>query len=355
MRGVVMAAVTGGILIAIHFLFVVPNTSSSLTAFFSYAHGGKSFFQAAFYHGYGLLYLLPLPGRVLGEQTLMGALMLLFFLVGFIVTWLRFHSVPHKWREILILCGLPCILLILFNGFGLYPLTGRTSLFLLPEMILLIVCNLQLILNFAEHKLRREWTAPMLDISMMCATLLVIVMGLAKQPWAAVKALSLHGAVPPGLNVVAIPEEDVAAADSYLRSNVQPGDIVWVHASCAETFKLYSRMMQWNDEGVRFGHTGWPCCPRGIAVTAGSGKNDDVRGDLDSGVPMSFKGTVWLFYTNRTFHWDYVGEDQSTIMEEDFRERGCIQKRTPAFYNIGVSEFDCRGAQTAPNAAKPAS
>jgi hypothetical protein len=253
----------------------------------------------------------------------------------------------------LIICGLPGFLLIIFNGFGLYPLTGRTSLFLLPEVTLLFLCNLQLILDFVAHRLRRAWVGPLLDGAMVCFTLLAVVMGLAKQPWAAFKAYSLHGTVPPGLNVVAVPEEDVASAISYLRSNVQPGDIVWVHASSAETFKLYGRMTGWHDAGVRFGHTGWPCCPRGIAVDAGSGKNDDVRGDLNSGVPSGFRGKVWLFYTNRTFHWDYVGVDQSKIMENVFRERGCIERPTPSFYNIGVSEFDCSAAQSPPSAGKP--
>ena len=71
-----------------------------------------------------------------------------------------------------------------------------------------------------------------------------------------------------------------------------------------------------------------------------------MRGDLNKGVPSSFTGTVWLVYTNRTFHWDYVGVDQSKIMEDDLRERGCIQKSTPNFFNIGVSEFVCRGGQS---------
>ena len=354
-RGFTLAVVTGGVLMGIYLLCIVPNTSPSLTSFFAYARGGKSFILAAFYHGYGLLYLLPLPGRVLGHQTLVGGVLVLFFLVGFILACLQFRNGLRRWLEILVICGLPCFLLIICNGLGRYPLTARTSLFLLPEVILLFLCNLQLILDFLVVRLRREWVDPLLDGAMVCATLLVVVLGLAKQPWGAVKAYSLHGTVPPGMNMVSIPEEDMASAVSYLRSSVQSGDIVWVHASCAETFKLYARMTGWNDAGVRFGHTGWPCCPRGIAVDAGSGKDDDVRGDLNSGVPTSFTGTVWLVYTNRSYHWDYVGVDQSKIMEDVMRERGCIQKPTPTFFNIGVSEFDCRVAQSAAKGVRPVS
>jgi hypothetical protein len=73
----------------------------------------------------------------------------------------------------------------------------------------------------------------------------------------------------------------------------------------------------------------------------GSGKEDDVRSDLNSGVPTSFSGTVWLLYTTRTAHWEFVGVDQTKVMEDVFRERGCLQKATPSFYNIGVGSFDC--------------
>jgi len=343
-RGFTLAAVTGGVLIGIYFLCIVPNTSPSLTAFFAYARDGKNFILAALYHGYGLLYLLPLPGRVLGHQTLLCGVIGLFFFIGLILACLQIRNGSRRWLEILMICGLPCFLLIICNGLGRYPLTARTSLFLLPEVILLFMCNLQLILDFVVRWLRREWVEPLLDGAMVCGTLLVVVLGLAKQPWAAVKAYSLHGTVPAGLNVVTIPEEDVAPAVSFLRSSVQRGDIVWVDTSCSESFKLYARITGWNDAPTRFGHTGWPCCPRGIAVTAGSVKADDVRGDVNSGVPASFSGTVWLLYTKRDVRQDWVGVNQSKIMEDVFRERGCIQKPTPKFFNIGVSEFDCRGS-----------
>jgi len=140
--------------------------------------------------------------------------------------------------------------------------------------------------------------------------------------------------------------EDVASAVSFLRSSVQRGDLLWVHASCSEAFELYARMTAWNDAPVQFGHTGWPCCPRGIPVVEGSGKEDDVRSDLTSRVPTSFSGTVWLLYTTRAAHWKFVGVDQTKVMEDVFRERGCLQQPTPAFYNIGVSSFDCRASQS---------
>jgi hypothetical protein len=72
-------------------------------------------------------------------------------------------------------------------------------------------------------------------------------------------------------------------------------------------------------------------------------------------VPASFSGTVWLLYTKRDVRQDWVGVDQSKITEDVFRERGCIQKPTPAFFNIGVSEFDCGAAQGPAKAVKPVS
>lgn len=223
--------------------------------------------------------------------------------------------------------------------FSSYPTTYRTSLFLLPAVILLFLSNLQLILDFAVHQLQREWLEPLLDILMVCATVLLVLMSVAKQPLRALNAYKIPGPVTFGLKV---PEEDVASAVSFLRSSVQRGDLLWVHASCSEAFKLYARMTAWSDAPVEFGHTGWPCCPRGIPVVEGSGKNEDVRSDLNSGVPTTFSGTVWLLYTTRTDHWKFVGADEPKVMQNVFLERGCLQKPTPSFYNIGVSSFSCK-------------
>jgi 4-amino-4-deoxy-L-arabinose transferase-like glycosyltransferase len=333
MRSFILAAVAGAILVGLYLFFVLPNTSPSLRAFFAGDRGGGSFFRVAGSIASNLRLLFPLPYFVLSDARVPVFFVLVFVLfIGLILAWLKFRGGSRRWLEVQVICAVPLLLQVICDGLTWYPMTARTSLFLLPALILLFMCDLELILDLALRRLRREWIEPLMDTMLVCAMLMVVFAGLAKRPLAAL----LSG------------DEDVAAAVSYLHSNVQRGDILWVHTTCSESFKLYRRMTKWEDAPARFGHTGWPCCPRGISVVKGASKEENVRRDLNNGVPTSFSGKVWLLYTMRTYQWKWVGVDEPRIMEDVFRERGCIQESAPVFNNIGVSSFDCRSSRSNP-------
>jgi hypothetical protein len=191
---------------------------------------------------------------------------------------------------------------------------------------MLLMCSLQLIANFVQRKLRSDWLRAILDITVVVVTILVIVAGTRKIAMAEPR----------------VPEEDAASAVSYLRQHVHQGDILWVHASTSETFKLYERILHWTDSPVRYGQTGWPCCPRGVVATKGASTENAVRRDIDNGIPDRVRGRIWLLYTTRSTHWEFVGLDESQITRSVFSERGCVEMPTPSFHNIGISAFDCR-------------
>lgn len=324
-RGLIFAAVAGGILIGVYFLFASPNNSSDLRSFFAQDRDTRSLVSVAISDGYYLLNLLPIPDRVLQRKELVSAVIDPLLLVGFALACLRFRRGRRRWLEVQAICAIPPLLLSICNALSWYPRVDRTSLFVLPALALLLMCNLQLVAHFAINRFRRDWLRPLLDVALVCVTLLMVERALANNP---ISALNM-------------PTEDVAAAVSFLRSNVQRGDILWVHASCSESFKLYVKMTSWSDAPARFGHTGWPCCPRGIHVM-GSATEEDVSNDLDRGIPSNFSGRVWLLYTKRIVHWKFVGIDEPQIMDAFFRQRGCLQKPTPLFHNMGVSAFDCK-------------
>jgi hypothetical protein len=330
-RSLILTLVSGGILIGIYFLLVLPNTSPYLRTFFANDSGSLSFFRAAFYDGYNLFSFFPFPASVLERKKLVGGFFGLLLLAGFLLACLQFRKGTRKWLEAQVLFAVPIFLLIIGWTLDLYPMRARTGLFLLPALILLFFSDLELIVDFSLHRLRREWLELPLDIALLCAALLLFGVGVRKQP----------------LSTLKVPDEDVASAVSYLRSSIQRGDVLWVHASCSEAFKLYAKMTAWSDAPARFGNTGWPCCPRGIPVVEGSSREEDVRSDINSGVPAGFSGRVWLLYTGRNSHWRFVGADEPKTVEAVFRERGCLQQPVPAFHNIGVSSFDCRAAQVA--------
>jgi hypothetical protein len=138
-----------------------------------------------------------------------------------------------------------------------------------------------------------------------------------------------------------VPMEDAQRAVSFLHAHVQAEDFLWVHASCSEVFKLYARIGKWWDAPAHYGHTGWPCCPRGIANTADTSSESLVRNDFGSALPVEFSGKVWLLYTTRFWHW-YEMADEPHIMRALLVQRGCVELPEPPFHNIAVSSFDCK-------------
>jgi len=323
-RAILLSAVSCAILIGIYVLFVRSNTSPSLHDHFAWGSGDSSYTAFTMAVGYKLLYIFSLPHSLLKRKIAVYCVLGLLSLGGIILSQGQLRRGRGKWMQVQILCALPCLILTICGGLTWYPSTSRTSLFLLPAITLLLVSDLQLILDFATKRYRPRWLDASLDIAVVCIVLLLILEG-----------------VKLSRTFMKSEEEDVAAAVSYLRSNVQHGDLLWVHATVSEQFKLYAKMTGWSDPPVQFGHTGWPCCPRGIPVFWGSGRNEDVRSDLNRGTPAKFSGKAWLLYTTRQDQWRGVGAYQPKMMEDFFRERGCLQQPSAAFQNIGISSFDC--------------
>jgi hypothetical protein len=323
-RALILSLVSGGVFVALYLLCIAPNSSPSLRSYWANDHAGWGHLAIALADAHSLLYQLPVPRPVLDSAPVAIAAGILF-LTGLILACVSFRRRRHKWLRLEALCGFPCLLLLVCSNLSLYPVNERMSLFLLPAVVLLGLMGLQLIVEFLQLRMRRVVLMPVADILLVCVTLLAISGSILKQPLAAQN----------------IPLEDMESAMRFLRADVHAGDLVWVHASVSEDFKLYRRMAGWNGPPVQFGNTGWPCCPRGIAAVKGTGREADVRNDIDRAIPMNFRGRVWLVYTTRPEHWEFVGIDESRILNDLFRERGCRRVPAPFFHGIGVGIFDC--------------
>src|SRR5208283_1812966 len=167
-----------------------------------------------------------------------------------------------------VVCLLPCLLLIISDRFNWYPFTERTSLFALPCLVAVTVSSLQLIFYFAV-KGGRAWIRPFVDVMVLGAIVLTLIAGRNQN------------------SRVLGPYEDMDGAVSFLHAHVQPEDFLWVHASCSEAFKLYTRMSKWQDAPARYGHTGWPCCPRGFADSDYTSSEALVRSDFGNALPRN--------------------------------------------------------------------
>jgi len=327
-RAIILTTLTGGILIGEYLLFILPNLSSSAQFRKTWAaHNGTSGVVSVFaLHSYGLLRYLPIPHRIMQRTELVGVAVGALLVAGFALAWLRFRKGRRIWLEVQVISLVPCLLLLIADWLGQYPMVARTGLFLLPFVVVLLACSLQLTSEFLVDKVRRGWLKPLLNVALVCVTLLVVRDGIISNSFERVRT----------------PYEDIAGAVSFLRENVQSSDILWVNSSASEGFKFYARMTGWNNAPVRFGDTGWACCARGVPEIKTIGSENAVRTDLSGGIPGDFSGKVWLLYTERFEHWQILGLYEPQTMKTFLGERGCSETSTPLFKNMGVSSFDCR-------------
>jgi hypothetical protein len=192
-------------------------------------------------------------------------------------------------------------------------------MFALPYLLILLLRSLQLVVERFPSAVRS-----LVEIGLVGAAVVTMLIGFRRTP----------------LELLATPSEDVRGAMSFLRDDTLQGDLIWVHASVEEDFKLYERILGWQDPPARLGSTGRPCCTRNQnAVQTAS--ESGARAELEHALAETKPARVRLLYTNRPIHWTLVGADESAVMQSVLREKGCTEEATPTFYHLGVRSFDC--------------
>jgi hypothetical protein len=231
-----------------------------------------------------------------------------------IIAGVRALSRPRNWIAIILLS--PCVLLFVSELLGWYPASPRTHLFVRPCFILLLAMNLEDLANLSEWK----W-----DAVVVLVAAAVIFLGVRKQ---------FHeGRFQP--------EEDMAGAVRYLRMNVAPSDLILVHASLREGFLLYTAIQGWHAPPAVYGDTEWPCCPRGKPAGPNVSTPEEVARDVDTKIPHDFRGRIWLFYTDRPLHWDYVRIYDPKLWQNYFWSRNCRPGPYIRFANLGLVPMNC--------------
>jgi len=217
------------------------------------------------------------------------------------------------WRKrewTMLICLLPCALLLLAEVSGWYPASPRTRLFVRP-------CFLLALALVANDFYRRS-----MAVLVTLAAIVVMGWGLNKQFGKG------HGQ----------PFEDYIAAVDFLHDNVAAGDTLLVHPAAREGFRLYTEIQNWHP-AVVYGDTGWPCCPREHAAAPRSSSEDAVKADLDAKVPRN--GNVWILFASRGVHWTYTGLDEGVLWRKLLPERGCQPVKDFYPMNLVVLKLTC--------------
>ncbi|MBZ5632371.1 MAG: glycosyltransferase family 39 protein [Acidobacteriia bacterium] len=286
-RAITLAGIAGAVLAILYWFLVRPNYTPALRA-----------------------YWMSDPETLLAPGTIAAV-------VFCVVAGLRAMSRPWNWIAIILLS--PCVLLFASEVMGWYPASPRTQLFVRPCFLLLLAMNLEDLVTFTR------WRRAPVDAAVILATAVVMFLGVRKQ---------FHeGRFQP--------EEDMSGAVRYLRKNVAPSDLVLVHPSLREGFLLYTAIQGWTAKPVIYGDTGWPCCPRGRPAGQDISTPEKIRRDLDARIPRDFQGRIWLFYTNRPLHWEYVRVEDSRLWQNYFWSRNCRPDLYIRFANLGLTPMTC--------------
>lgn len=290
-RSITLAGIGGAVLAVLYWWLIRPNYTPTLRAYWM---GDPEIWLA--------------PGMI--------AAVAFCILVAARIAWASINR-NLTWRDwTLIVLLAPCVLLFASELLGWYPASPRTHLFVRPCFALLLIMNAEDLARLTKWKLQAV---------VVLAAAAVVFLGVRKQ---------FHeGRFQP--------EEDMAGAVRYLRKNVAPSDLVLVHASLREGFLLYTAIEGWAGPPVIYGDTGWPCCPRGKQAGPNASTPEDVLRDLDAKVPRDFRGRVWLFYTDRPLHWDYVRVYDPKLWQNYFWSRNCSAELYIRFANLGVVPMRC--------------
>jgi hypothetical protein len=249
-----------------------------------------------------------------------GMIAVLIFCVGASVRAIY----KRNWFQIAALSA--CLLFVAAGLLRLYPNEPRSRMFLLPCVLLVAASIAQdlfgWMLRIVPHPHR------IAKLSGVAIGLLVVGLGID----AARKQVRDHRN---------LPDENYQAAVAMLRQNVKPGDLLLVHASVREGFRLYTAMEGWRDNHARFGSTGFPCCARNRNALPDSSDAGNVQADIDRMVPSGYKGRLWLFYSDRHSHWVYVGMDESALWIDDLRRRSCRIDGTTRMQNVAITPAVC--------------
>lgn len=317
---------------------VRANTSPMLHDFwFGDARRGGA--QADSVALYAAVLLLALPGgdrlaRLPGGAIAGVAGILVVVVAGL---WVARRASRERWRQLVsteLLCVLPVAGALVASLVRQYPWQLGLCQALLPALLLGLVAALAELVRPAPSwglgpadaippsRNRRRWLGDLLAGAAIVALLAGLALGV-RDDFAPVR-----------------PVEDAESAVRFLRTAAQSGDLIYVHSSMEESFRLYSQLQGWEPTGVLDGQSGWPCCPRSLRQGE-SAAEIVAHHDLVSQLPSGFRGRVWVTYTSRADHWQYLGVNEPRLMHDDMLARGCRQADEGHAIGVAIVLFVC--------------
>jgi hypothetical protein len=304
------------VLLLEYFWLVQNNSSEMLSNFWQFQDRGLSFARTIAQTGWDLFHfaILLLPKQLMGSVKSILAALVIAALVsaGLIDSW--FHRTQTFTLRLLAYSTLG--LAILLHRFSVYPVSNRTSLFLAPIVIFLVVDGLEVVCRLV----RPAW------IGIAVALLVTVAI-----PFRFVDRPIAEG----NRNF-----EDFRGAMAFMKASSQAEDSVWVFGGAAEAYRYYARLLQYKPFAAYTATIGWPCCPRNSDAAVFKPESD-FRNDFHLQLPSRLPGKLWLISSERADHLQRKGFDERPILESILKSRACELSLNKPFYQVSLSAWTC--------------
>jgi hypothetical protein len=320
-----------------YFVFIRPNKNSALT----------EFFQDGFYRGSNPAGFLPFYWDKFSTLTevfffggpgplRIGSLLITVF--GFLCLWAPLKksssvTVPHT----PVLFTAPVAAVVGLNMLGLFPLPSfqhRVLLFVFPVTVLVFCLGLQTLASVSFRILARR-------VSMMNATSVesafgaMVLLGMSALVWLFFNTVGL-------MPFFAEEHEDSEQAVTFLRQRVGADDVLFVHPTMREQFKLYTRAHPITAQRIIYGKVGVPCCPRGDYRDPQQESEKDVTDEINALSGTAIGRRLWVLMTNRGLHWFHLQRNDIEIFERSLAGNDCPKLGEEKFTGVYVAGFGCR-------------
>jgi hypothetical protein len=233
---------------------------------------------------------------------------------------------------IFLVMPIPCLYSL--NALGFYPVgVARLLLFLVPIIIILFVHGLQTASYGLSALVAKGRVDALVD---GLAVLSLIVVASSFLLFTSAKDLAPF--------FVHEPMDNSELAVRYLSEKVEPPDILYVHASMREEFKLYSRLMPVAAQKSILGNISWPCCPRDVSLNEQKDRQNRLRGELER-LEIPENGSVWLLFIDLPGYWSRMERNDPEMFDRWLARAGFFHAQAIPFHGVRIDKYESDGSR----------
>ena len=139
------------------------------------------------------------------------------------------------------------------------------------------------------------------------------------------------------------PTEDNRQAIEFIRSQIGPSGVLYVHAGMSQQLAYYQWSLPWNPARVYVGNTDWPCCFLNRDRVASDPRATDFASDLAEAASRAHGAdSLWLLSpAGSPGHWSGGMADRLAAVPAILSTHACRQDRTRYFGETLVESFSC--------------